>query len=211
MIEKIRKSIEQGKFETNIYLQFTRLHLQEDCLSLVLSIFLDKLDKAKLAEQWNIECRGWGDYRLDNFLSYEEDEFEMTDEHPCLWDYQKPLSELYFRGQATNVKALIGDLYIKHKSLTNNTISLEHYLNTETGPGDLEWLLSSGQGLFSAAPEILTEAYQELLELYGFSTHLLFQKVTLSNEGFKLLRLGPSYIIAKEFAVEKIDSKILGL
>lgn len=211
MIEKIREAIAQGKFETEVYLQFTKFQLEEDCLYVTCSIFIEEYDEDILVDQWLIKCLNWEDYRINYFISYGQEEFEVIDEHPCLWDYQKPLSELYFRGQATNVKALIGDLYIKHKSLTNNAISLEHYLNTEAGPGDLEWLLSSGQGLFSAAPKILTEAYQELLEQYGFSTHLLFQEVTSSNEGLQLLRLGPSYIIAKEFTVEKIDSEIRGL
>lgn len=211
MIEQIREAIAQGKFETEVYLQFTKFQSEEDCLYLTCSVFLEQYDRDLLVDQWLIKCLNWEDYRIEHFISYEQEEFEMTDEHPCLWDYQNSLSELYFRGQATNVKALIGDLYIKHKSLTNNAISLEHYLNTDAGPGDLEWLLSSGQGLFCAAPKILTEAYQELLEQYGFSTDLLFQEVTSSNEGLQLLRLGPSYIIAKEFAVEKIDSEVWNL
>lgn len=208
MIEKIREAIAQGKFETEVYLQFTKFQLEEDCLYVTCSIFIEEYDEDILVDQWLTKCLNWEDYRIDYFISYGQEEFEVIDEHPCLWDYQKPLSELYFRGQSTNVKALIGDLYIKHKSLTNNAISLEHYLNTEAGPGDLECLLSSGQGLFSKAPKILTEAYQELLEQYGFSTNSLFQKGTSSNEGLQLLRLGTNYIIAKEFAVERIDSEV---
>lgn len=113
--------------------------------------------------------------------------------------------ELYFRGEAKHVKALIGALYLKHHSLTKNLIPFDQYLNTKSGTGDLEWLLGNTQGLFSTAPEILTKAYQELLSEYGFSTSLLPQKGTPTSKGFHLLRLGPSYVIAKEFKTVRLD------
>lgn len=207
MIEKIRESIGQGKFETNIYLQFTKFHLQEDCLSLVLSIFLDQQDNEKLVEQWHLDCRGWEDYRLEDFLSYEEDEFELTTHHPYLWDYHEPLIELYFKGKPTNSKALIGELFLNHHKLTTNSIQLDYYLNVRTDIGELEWLLGSAQGLFSEAPRILTDSYKETLEKYGLSTYQLAPKQISNKPEFHLLRLGPSYIIAREFEVEKIRSE----
>ena len=106
-----------------------------------------------------------------------------------------------------NVKALIGALYLKHHSLTNDLIPFNQYLNTHIGTGDLEWLLSSSQGLFSTAPKILTESYRELLEKYGFSTSQLLPREIFTCKDFHLLRLGPSYIIAKEFRAVRIDKE----
>lgn len=203
MIDKIRQAIEDGNYETDIYLQFTEFQQQEDCLTLTCSIYMDKDHEEKLMDQWLINCLDWEEYRMESFVSYEQGEFEVTDEHPYLWDYQKPLTELYFKGKTMNVKALIGALYLKHHSLTNRLIPLDQYLNTHTGIGDLEWLLSSSQGLFSTAPEILTEAYQDLLVEYGFLTSQLSEKNSISKD-FQLLRLGPSYVIAKEFKVVRV-------
>lgn len=204
MIEQIRETIAQGKFETDFYLQFTKFHVQEDCLSLILSVFLDEQDKGRLVDQWHIKCLGWEDYHFENFLSYEEDEFELTTHHPLLWDYQEALIELYFKGKPTNNKALIGELFLHHNKLTTNLIQLDYYLNVQTGIHDLEWLFGSAQGLFSRAPKELTEIYKDTLEKYGFSTYQLSYEQDSSNQEFQLLRLGPSYIIAKEFEVERI-------
>lgn len=207
MIDKIKQAIECGKYRTDVYLQFTQFQQQENCLTLTCSIYVDEDDKEKLMDQWLIKCLDWEEYRVESFLSYEHEEFEVTDEHPYLWDYQKPLTELYFRGKAMNVKALIGALYLKHHSLTNDLIPFSQYLNTHIGTGDLEWLLSSSQGLFSTAPKILTESYRELLEKYGFSTSQLLPREISTCKDFHLLRLGPSYIIAKEFRAVRIDKE----
>lgn len=205
MIEEIRQAIDGGNYERDIYLQFTEFQHQGVCLTLVCSIYTDEDDKEKLVDQWLIECLDWEEYRIESFISYEQEEFEVTDDHPFLWDYQNSSTELYFRGEAKHVKALIGALYLKHHSLTENLIPFDQYLNTESGTGDLEWLLSSTQGLFSTAPEILTKAYQELLSAYGFSTSLLPHKGTPTSKCFQLLRLGPSYVIAKEFKAVRLD------
>ena len=207
MIEKISQAIDDSKYETDIYLQFTKLEQQEEYLILTCSIFKDEDDKEKLTDQWLIKCLNWEGYRIESFVSYEQEEFEVTDEHPYLWDYQKPLTELYFKGKAINVKALTGALYLKHHTLTDNLIPLNQYLNMHIGTGDLEWLLSRSQGLFSTAPEILTETYQELLVEYGFSTSTLLLKETSISNDFHLLRLGPSYVIAKEFKVVRVDKE----
>lgn len=205
MIEKIRRAIDSGKYETDIYLQFTKFQQQEDCLTLTCSIYIEEDEKGKLVDQWLIECLDFEEYRIESFISYEQEEFEFTDDHPYLWDYQKSFTELYFRGEAVHVKALIGALYLKHHSLTGNLIPFDQYLNTHIGNDDLDWLLSRSQGLFSTAPEILSEAYQELLVEYGFSTSQLLHKETPVNSDFHLLRLGPSYVIAKEFKVVRVN------
>lgn len=205
MIEKIRQAVYSGIFKTDINLQFTKFYQQEDCLTLTCSIYIDENDEEKLVDQWLIKCLDWEDYRIESFVSYEQEEFEVTEEHPYLWDYHCAFTELYFTGEATDVRALIGALYLKHYSLTNNLIPFNHYLNGVTGAENLEGLLSSGQGLLSTAPENLANAYQELLVEYGFSTSQLSQKETLINKDFYLLRLGPSFVIAKEFQVIQVE------
>lgn len=205
MIERIKQAINCGNYETDLYLQFTKFQQQVDRLTLTCSIYTEEDGNEKLVDKWLIECLDWEEYRIESFVSYEQDEFEVTDEHPFLWDYQKSLTELYFRGEAKHVKALIGALYLKHHSLTKNLIPFDQYLNTESGSDDLEWLLSGTQGLFSTAPAILTAAYQELLLEYGFSTSQLPQKGTPSSKDFHLLRLGPSYVIANEFKTVHLD------
>lgn len=149
MIEKIRQAINLGDFEADIYVQFTQFQQQEDCLTLTCSIYTDEDDKEKLVAQWLIKCLDFEEYRIEFFVSYEQEEFEVTDDHPYLWDHQKAFTELYFRGEAKHVKALIGALYLTHQSLAKNLLPFERYLNVESWTGDLERLLSNKQGLFS--------------------------------------------------------------
>lgn len=205
MIEKIRRSINSGNYESDLYIEFTKFQQDEDSLILTCSIYIEEAEEGKLVEQWLIQCLNWQDYRLESFISWEEEEFEVTNDHPFLWDYHESLIELYFRGEPKEILALIGALYLKHCSLTENLIPLSQYVNINAGAGDLEKLLNGNHGLFSMAPQILTEAYRELLEAYGFSTSLLMQKEMQHPEEFKLLRLGPSYIIAKEFKAIQLD------
>lgn len=207
MIEKMMQAMDYGNFETDIYMQFTSFHQQGDGLELICSIYTDE-EEERLVDQWRIECVNFQEYRLDSFDSYAQEEFEVTDDHPYLWDYQKLFTELYFKGEMTDAKALIGALYMKHNRLTNRLIPFGRYLNdVENGCGeDLEWLLTRTEDLFSTAPEVLNEAYRELLSQYGLATSLLAVKAEPPGKDYRLLRLGKSYVIAKEFNASRTKS-----
>ncbi|MGK7377593.1 hypothetical protein ACSFXN_07100 [Planococcus sp. 1R117A] len=207
MIEKMMQAIDYGYSETDIYLQFTSFHQQADCVRLTCSLYTED-EEEKVMDQWLIECWNFQEYRLDSLDSYDREEFEVTDDHPYLWDYQKPFTELYFRGEMTDAKALIGDLYLEHNRLTNRLIPFGRYLNDEeTGyGGNLEWLLTRKEGLFSTAPALLNEAYHALLSQYGFATSLLTRKAEPPCKECRLLRLGKSFVIAEKFDAIRIEA-----
>lgn len=207
MIEKMMESIGSGRFETDIYLQFTQMQRQEDVLMLICSIYTE--DEDTLVEQWLIECQAFEEYRLEFMDSYDLEEFEVTADHPYLWDYGKAFTKLYFNGEARAVKALIGDLYLEHNRLTEGLIPFGRYLNIagETGFGnDLGQLLNRSSGLFSTAPALLNEAYEKLLSAYGFSTTSLSASEGTDCINCRLLRLGKSYVIAKAFEAVRMDT-----
>ncbi|TRZ39849.1 hypothetical protein CEQ21_02570 [Niallia circulans] len=54
---------------------------------------------------------------------------DLIDDHCLLWDYNMKTADLFFRGETTNIKGVIADLYLKHQQLTEGLIPFEHYIN----------------------------------------------------------------------------------
>ncbi|MDN7240770.1 hypothetical protein QWY14_03165 [Planococcus sp. N028] len=197
MVNSMIKALKEEVFETDITLEFTQFTREGDDLHVKCAVFSDL--EGELLQGWSITCVDYEEYHFESKESYDLEEFEVRDDHIYLWDYTKPFTELYFKGETKQVKELIAALYLTHAELTERLLPFEKYINFKNGHiRILEELLASKSGLFAYAPEVLNDAYQVVLNEYGFRTTSLAMG-SQSTGQVQLLRLRESYIVAKEF------------
>lgn len=204
----MKESIENEIYESDIYVLLTSYELAGNTITLTFSIFIElSQDEEEIIQKWQVTCDGVQEYNL-RYSDF--DTVDLLDNHCLLWDYNKQTANLFFRGETTNIKGIIADLFIRHQYLTEGLIPFVQYINTykeDHAFGDLEWLLSAKQGLLADGPTELMQIYEEVLNIYGLKTSLLPSDVTPPCSECKILLFGGSYIIARDFNEVKLDYK----
>jgi hypothetical protein len=196
----MKKNIEKEIFEDDIFLRLTSFSLSKGQIVLTFSLFLENNDYP--VQKWQVTCVGVKEYRLE---SYDFEEFEVLDDHYYLWDYNKNVTELFFKGEPQNIKEIIADLYLKHTQVTQGVVPFEKYINVyENGNGDLLWLLKGKQGLFSEGPHELVKTYERILLDNGLETSSLPIQIKKCCEDCRVLLFGESFVVAKAFNANSI-------
>lgn len=202
MISNIDKALREGRFFDDVFLSLTDFNFTGETLILTFDVTYE--DDREVLQKWEVQCIDFREHRFD--LYYFE-EFEVLEEHSMLWKYNLEKVDLFFKGKHSEINKLIGELYLKHNRITNGNLPLDYFINVnKNGNGDLEWLLNCGQGLFSKAPENLTNVYSEILNNYGIKTSIIpwGTKNKDTGDNYKIFEFGESFVVAKRFEANQI-------
>lgn len=200
MVHKMKKAIEEEIFESDIFFTLTSFDLSNGDIILTFSLYLDNNDYP--IQKWQVTCIGMEEYKLE---SYDFEEFEVLDDHYYLWDYKKRTNELFFKGEALNIKEIVADLYLQHNKRTQGLVPFEKYLNVyKNSNGDIEWLLKGKEGLFAEGPPEQMEIYEKILLNYGLKISSLSTKIKKRCEGCRVFLFGESFVVAKAFDAIRI-------
>ena len=161
-------------------------------------------DEDNFIRRWTIDTKQHRQSKISlDFAST----FEISNDHPILWQFSDKQSEIYFSGHCSDADKLFIDLYKTHKSLFGNFTAFEdtvHFAN------DFKHLMKTSSGLLSNGPNKLMIKYAELLEPYNLSYSLIGDRMPTyydcENEkhitetgNAKVLFIDNSYIVADEF------------
>lgn len=165
--------------------------------SLILQINLGLAGEAK--ENWEIRCSEVLSYQLSGGYAAILD---LVNDHPLLWEFKQENVSAFFYGVPENIQGAITALYEVHESLFNSHISFARYVH---GISPLSQLLSTGGGLLARGPIELLKQYQAKLSLFGTQVSICSaEKPIYDADEIKLLWIGSSYIIGKQWSAHKL-------
>lgn len=121
----------------------------------------------------------------------------LLDDHPLLYEYNRPPAALFFRGQPDDAHALVVDLFQGYASTFGPWRQLPTYLNV-TKP--LTDLVQGGGDLVGQMPKPLAEQLAKAFERHGTETKITEDKPPQPPQ--KLLLLDESYIVATTFSID---------
>ena len=176
-------------------------------LLLRLGVFSDY--EGNQVEAWTVICSDWERFEIQsNSIA---GEFSLKAEHPLLWEYLLPRTELYFSGSCNSLGVLVSELYDRHVEMTEDWIPFSHFMNDEKPSR----LLQNSMGKLAAGPKLLLEQYAKILEKNGISSSFLWERnpkrwdeVSGWVDGYtdlKLLIVDESFVIARDFKFSKAN------
>lgn len=160
-------------------------------------------DKDTITQIWTIDVIG----HRKNHLSFDFAPFiEIRDDHPLLWEFTDTQCELYFTGQCKDIAKLFYDLYWTHKNLFGNfqCFNIPHLKETSYFKP-----LQYSNGLLTKGSKKLMEMYASCLQQNGLDFTLFGerpanywdgQQYVTEQQDLKILFMGNTYIIAKNFS-----------
>jgi hypothetical protein len=116
---------------------------------------------------WRIDCVGVHDARVSPAQGLGA--LWMTTEHVVLHPHTGDCPELLFRGTPTNPKAVLADLWLAHREVTEGWFPFDHFLNDRVPLPDL---LRGPFGLLAVGPVMILKAYAKVLVAHGLSTQI---------------------------------------
>lgn len=134
------------------------------------------------------------------FVRSELRSVQELEEHPLLRHYTEPWCALYVSSTCAHPNELIGLLAECADRWSDGWRSIDRYLNP-TVPASK--LLSEGFGELATGPRPLLESLSRLLEDAGCAPSLLRQ-ATSARRRLRVLLLDESYVIARQFAWERL-------
>lgn len=156
-----------------------------------------------------IRILGVMEHRIVN-LGTTVETVRLLDEHPLLYQYNKPPCALFFRGEPSgDVNSLVLDIAQVHASTFGPWRRFPEYLNVEQA---LYNLLKSGGGLLGQMPLPLADNLVPLLEKYGLESKIMqseseaekHKNPMLSEQKPHVLFIGASYFISYAFSVDEM-------
>jgi hypothetical protein len=163
--------------------------------NITVNINLTFCHEEEIQEEWQIVCEDIGTHRFEYDVF---EEWEIFSDHELLWNHNKERGEIFFRGRTDMIEEIIGELYKTHNDITEGYIPFGEYVNFR-----IDKLLARGIGIFAEGPINLLDSYKNVLTKYGYMTNLL--PLHYKNEqDYRLLIMGNSYVVAKNFSAHKI-------
>jgi len=207
MINSFLVEINNRDLENHDNLSLIEMKEESNILSLTFKLQSD-LDEEDKFQIWKIECKDFIQRRIcDDLFS----SFDIFEEHVLLWEYNQPKAGLYFKGTTENISGLIGELYLKHLSITQDWIPLTEYINDMV---DIQELIKAGYGLLANAPMEIIEEFSEVLNKFNIKPSIVSNGIMRYWDGgswvnghtqYCVLIFGRCFVIAKEFKEERIQ------
>ncbi|MDN3019915.1 hypothetical protein PH210_27615 [Paenibacillus sp. BSR1-1] len=191
------------KTDVDIHLVGFKKYLDKITVDINLTFYGEE----EIQEEWKIVCENNGTHRFE-FEVVEE--WEIFSDHELLWDYNKEYVSIYFNGKTNSTTDVIGELYKAHYNNTEGYIPFGEYINHLVYR--IDKLLDGGIGLFAYGPLNLLDSYRNVLTKYGYKTNVYplnyrNEKDYKKDTDYKLLVMGNSYVVAKNFSAHKVKGK----
>jgi hypothetical protein len=165
-------------------------------------------EKGTISQRWTIQA---SEHRK-NHVSFDFAPFvEIKDDHPLLWEFTDTQCQLYFTGLCKDPAKLFFDLYATHKKLFDKHQCFNISFGEET-PYFEPFQYSNG--LLTKGSKKLMEKYADCLKQNGLDFTIIGERPAkywdgeqyiLESQDLKILFLGDTYIIAKDFSFVRHD------
>ncbi|GAB4517013.1 MAG: hypothetical protein OHK0046_23230 [Anaerolineae bacterium] len=157
-----------------------------------------QVDGLRDKRRYLVRCIGVQEHRLSIGMFRS---LTLTTDHPLLYETNSLPAGLFFRGQPSDVHALIVDLFQGYASTFGPWRHLPTYLNTNQPLHDL---LSSGGGLLGEMPSELAERWEKVLTAHHLEAKVLIGQQPEGTPTVKALLLDDSYVVALDFSVDEL-------
>ncbi len=131
-----------------------------------------------------------------------ESTFAIYSEHPLLIELKDGWGELYYKGKTENAEKLFIDLYKLFEKSYWKSLGFGFKINAPEGMLNL---CTYEAGLFACGPKSILSEYAACLNENNIKTSLIGEYEAW-NDDLKVLIIGESYFVAKEFKFEFIKS-----
>lgn len=163
-------------------------------------------ERGGISQRWRIEAKE----PLKNHISFDFAPFiKVMSDHPMLWEYTDIQCQLYFSGKCEDHPRLFYDLYTAHRKIFGRYECFNIDLWEET---QYFRRFRYSNGLLTQGPKKLMDVYAHCLEQNGLGFTIIGERPTeywqgkgtaSEDAGLKILLLGESYVIAKDFTFIK--------
>jgi len=193
--EELDKTLNSLEFDDEAGMLIESISYSEADLYLTFSIRFDE-DTAR--QLWRVTINGIA----DEFVTRDwTQSINIYNEHPLLLEYSDRYTELYFKGTTDNSEALFIEIFESLMQMADNVTDISDYLFS---PERVKELSQQGYGLFARGPKTILKLYEQCLIKQGIKPIFIGEKEpSLENRSLKLLKLGKSYFIAKNFVFER--------
>jgi hypothetical protein len=193
--EELSKTLISPQFDDEAGLLIESVIFTEEDDILTFSI---RLDEDEPQETWEVIISGLEEEQIIRNWSQT---IEVYKEHILLLEYHDIYTELYFKGVATNSETLFIDIFQSLTQLSDNRADVAKYI---LSPEIIRKLGVQGYGLFARGPKTILRVYEQCLVRQGIKP-IFIGEIEPSNENksLKLLKLGDSYFIGKNFLFER--------
>lgn len=193
---------EYAEDEYNLYI--TKFDYSEDNFVIDFVLHVQNInDMGAFRQNWTIRAT---DHRKDHISFDSADFIKIKDDHPLLWEFTDTQCQLYFTGQCKDPTKLFYDLYVTHK----RTFGRYQCFNISFGEETTYFKpFQYSNGLLTQGSKKLMELYADCLKLNDLDFTIIGERpakfwngeqYTLESGGLKVLFLGDTYIIAKDFS-----------
>ena len=196
--------------EDDIRISIDRIDFSTEQIKMDLT-FLNEIwgwdDQVELESQrWTLTIPHPVKYNIATYVCYQ---FEIVNNHPLLLLYTDRWQSLYFKGPATDVKALMADIFTAQLEVFDSLYNLTNFLNSER---NVEALLRAPSALLAKGPRTIIDKYASCLQAHNLPYSIVDGwQPTYWNGGqnvdtvekLKLLLMGDTYVVAEEFLFEK--------
>jgi hypothetical protein len=165
-------------------------------------------DKGEINQKWTVQASG----HRKNHVSFNFAPFiEIKEDHPLLWEFTDIQCQLYFTGQCKDLAKLFYDLYLTHK----RTFGRHQCFNISFGEETTYFKpFQFSNGLLTQGSKKLMELYADCLKQNGLDFNFIGERQAkfwdgeqyiLESQDLKIVFLGDTYIIAKDFSFVRRD------
>ncbi len=204
--DRINEIFDTIDFEETGYTVVNSIEFQASDVVLYFEMFLGD----DTSEKWKVEIKNIvaHEIRVD-LLNRFIFGISFSEDHPILWEFTDYQSSLFFSSLPENPDTLLADIYKLHKTLFDDWVPLEKYLN---GKG-LYDLCRSPFGLFAKGSNKLLTEYASILDQHNIVNNLqgMSEPVYWDINQYrkreipvKLLFFGTSYFVAENFEFTSI-------
>jgi hypothetical protein len=195
--------------EDDFDLYITRADFSGDSFILDFALTVQDInERGGISQKWTIEAVG----HRKNHVSFDFADFmEIKDDHPLLWEFTDTQCQLYFTGECKEPAKLFYDLYATHKRLFGRHQCFDIFFGEET-PYFKPFQYSNG--LLTQGSKKLMEKYADCLKQNELDFSIIGERPAKYWDGeqfieedanLKVLFLGDTYVIAKEFSFVQQD------
>jgi len=160
-------------------------------------------DKGAITQRWKILTSS----QIKNHVSFDSADFlKIKDDHPLLWEFTDTQCQLYFTGQCKDPAKLFYDLYTAHKRTFGNY----QCFNISFGEEAIYFKpFQYSNGLLTEGSKKLLTLYAECLKQNSLDFTIIGERIanywngeqyTSDSQSLKVLFLGDTFIIAKDFS-----------
>lgn len=167
---------------------------------LVIHFQCDDWNNHEVTRYFQITCH---DVKESEVQPSSSGELELTDNHPLLWNSNKPHGRLYYSSAPNNSYEILGRMWEAHEKVFGDWRVLSDFANTYNA-GQLIGFCTGSYGLLAEGPMSLLECYQKALSNY-IKMNLLPSYTP--EGGYKALLFDTCFVICKSVAVLEVSSR----